>query len=77
MPDDLVMTENGCLNSLSTSISDLDLIAPMAADGLAAAYVSITTLDAGLARVMESCCRTAPPLAHSGDAGQGGRAGGG
>jgi DNA repair photolyase len=32
---------------------DLDLIAPMARDGLAAAYVSITTLDAQLARVME------------------------
>ena len=32
---------------------DLDLIAPMAADGLAAAYVSITTLDPSLARLME------------------------
>ncbi len=32
---------------------DLDLIAPLAADGLAAAYVSITTLDPELARVME------------------------
>jgi DNA repair photolyase len=32
---------------------DLDLIAPMAADRLAAAYVSVTTLDAGLARIME------------------------
>ena len=32
---------------------DLDLIAAMAADGLAAAYVSITTLDSSLARVME------------------------
>ncbi len=32
---------------------DLDLIAPMAAARLAAVYVSITTLDAGLARVME------------------------
>jgi DNA repair photolyase len=32
---------------------DLDLIAPMAADRLAAAYVSITTLDAGLSRIME------------------------
>ena len=32
---------------------DLDLIAPMAASRLAAVYVSITTLDAALARVME------------------------
>jgi len=32
---------------------DLDLIAPMAADRLAAAYVSITTLDPALARVLE------------------------
>jgi DNA repair photolyase len=32
---------------------DLDLIAPMAADRLAAVYVSITTLDPQLARVME------------------------
>ncbi len=32
---------------------DLDLIAPMAKDRLAAVYVSITTLDPALARVME------------------------
>lgn len=32
---------------------DLDLIAPMAADGLAAVYVTITTLDAELARKLE------------------------
>jgi DNA repair photolyase len=32
---------------------DLDLIAPMARDQLAAVYVSITTLDAGLARILE------------------------
>jgi DNA repair photolyase len=32
---------------------DLDLIAPMAREGLAAAYVSITTLDAHLARILE------------------------
>jgi DNA repair photolyase len=32
---------------------DLDLIAPLAADRLAAVYVSITTLDNALARVME------------------------
>lgn len=32
---------------------DLDLIAPMAAIGMAAVYVSITTLDPHLARVME------------------------
>lgn len=32
---------------------DLDLIAPMARDRMAAVYVSITTLDADLARVLE------------------------
>ena len=32
---------------------DLDLIAPMAAQGLAAAYVTVTTLDARLARILE------------------------
>jgi DNA repair photolyase len=32
---------------------DLDLVAPMAARRLAAVYVSITTLDAGLARILE------------------------
>jgi len=32
---------------------DLDLVAPMAAQGLAAVYVSVTSLDAGLARIME------------------------
>jgi DNA repair photolyase len=39
---------------------DLDLIAPLAAERLAAVYVSITTLDASLARVMEP--RAASPL---------------
>ncbi|MEK8050599.1 PA0069 family radical SAM protein [Ideonella sp. DXS22W] len=32
---------------------DLDLIAPMAAERLAAVYVSVTTLDADLARILE------------------------
>ncbi|MDL5032260.1 PA0069 family radical SAM protein [Pelomonas sp. APW6] len=32
---------------------DLDLIAPMAAQGMAAVYVSITTLDPALARILE------------------------
>jgi DNA repair photolyase len=32
---------------------DLDLIGPMAADKLAAVYVTITTLDAGMARTLE------------------------
>lgn len=32
---------------------DIDLIAPMAAEGLAAAYVSLTTLDGSLARILE------------------------
>ena len=52
---------------------DLDLIAPMASERLAAVYVSITTLDSELARVMEP--RAASPqrrlrcietLAHGG-----------
>jgi DNA repair photolyase len=34
-------------------VRDLDLIAPMAEQGLAAAYVSITTLDPKLARILE------------------------
>ena len=32
---------------------DLDLIAPMAREGMAAAYISITTLDPALARLLE------------------------
>jgi len=32
---------------------DIDLIGPMAAQGMAAAYVSITTLDGALARILE------------------------
>jgi DNA repair photolyase len=39
---------------------DLDLIAPMAARRLAAVYVSVTTLDAPLARILEP--RAASPL---------------
>jgi len=35
---------------------DLDLLAPMAARELAAVYVSITTLDAGLSRTLEPRC---------------------
>ena len=38
---------------------DLDLLAPMAADGLASVMVSVTTLDDGLKRIMEP--RTAAP----------------
>ncbi len=34
-------------------LRDLDLLAPMAADGLAAVAISITTLDPGLARTLE------------------------
>jgi DNA repair photolyase len=34
-------------------LRDLDILAPMAAEGLAGVYVSVTTLDNGLARVME------------------------
>jgi DNA repair photolyase len=32
---------------------DIDLIAPMAAQNMAAAYISLTTLDGGLARILE------------------------
>ena len=39
---------------------DLDLLAPLAAERLVAVYVSVTTLDAGLARVLEP--RAAAPL---------------
>lgn len=39
---------------------DVDLLAPMARDGLVAVYVSITTLDPDLARVMEP--RAAAPV---------------
>jgi len=39
---------------------DLDLLAPMAAERLASVHVSITTLDTGLARIMEP--RAAAPL---------------
>ena len=34
-------------------LRDLDLLAPMATDGLASVAVSVTTLDAGLARTLE------------------------
>ncbi|MBO6519276.1 MAG: PA0069 family radical SAM protein [Rhodospirillales bacterium] len=37
-------------------LRDLDLLAPMAAKGLAAVAVSVTTLDARLARTMEPRC---------------------
>ena len=52
---------------------DIDLLAPLARDRLAAVYVSIPTLDAGLARVMEPRAtapqrrlRTIERLAHAG-----------
>jgi DNA repair photolyase len=52
-----VLVEHRHAFSLITKSSgverDLDLIVPMARDGLAAAYVSLTTLDAGLARILE------------------------
>ncbi len=43
----------GLVTKSSTVERDLDLIAPMAADRLAAVYVTITTLDAALARKLE------------------------
>jgi DNA repair photolyase len=55
----LIEVLQGCQHpfSLVTKSSlverDLDLIAPMAAAGLVAVYVSLTTLDPDLARVME------------------------
>jgi DNA repair photolyase len=52
-----VMAECSHAFSLVTKSSgverDLDLIAPMAARKLAAVYVSVTSLDAGLARILE------------------------
>ena len=52
-----VLSECGHAFSLVTKSSgverDLDLIAPMAARGLVAVYVSVTTLDPALSRIME------------------------
>ena len=52
-----VMSECGHPFSLVTKSSgierDLDLVAPMAARGLAAVYVSVTSLDPALARILE------------------------
>ncbi len=52
---------------------DVDLLAPLAADGLVAVYVSITTLDTSLARKLEARCpspqrrlRTVATLARAG-----------
>jgi len=52
---------------------DLDLIAPMAARGLAAVYVSVTTLEPALARILEPRAaaphrrlKTIEALAHAG-----------
>ena len=50
----------GVITKSSGVERDLDLIAPMAALGLATVHVTITTLDAKLARVMEP--RAASPL---------------
>lgn len=41
-------------------LRDLDLLAPMAAEGVAAVMLSITTLDRGLARAMEPRAATPP-----------------
>jgi len=43
----------GIITKSSLVLRDLDLLAPMAADRLASVFVSITTLDRGLARTME------------------------
>src|SRR5204862_5066290 len=43
-------------------LQDLDLLRPLAAEGLVNVNVSLTTLDAGLARAMEP--RAAPPTAR-------------
>jgi DNA repair photolyase len=43
----------GLVTKSSAVERDLDLIAPMAAQGLAAVYVTVTTLDAALARTLE------------------------
>ena len=41
-------------------LRDLDLLAPMAAKGLAKVFLSVTTLDRGLARAMEPRAATPP-----------------
>ncbi len=43
----------GLVTKSSAVERDLDLIAPMAARGLAAVYITLTTLDAKLARILE------------------------
>jgi DNA repair photolyase len=55
-----VLAETGHPFAITTKSSlverDLDLLAPLAADGLTAVYVTITTLDAALARRLEPRC---------------------
>ncbi len=43
----------GIVTKSNLIVRDIDILAPMAAKGLARAYLSITTLDRGLARRME------------------------
>ena len=52
----------GIVTKNALVVRDLDLLAPMAAHSLAHVYVSVTTLDAELARTMEP--RTANPQAR-------------
>jgi DNA repair photolyase len=52
----------GIVTKNAVVLRDLDLLAPMAALNLAHVYVSVTTLDADLARTMEP--RTATPQAR-------------
>ena len=43
----------GIVTKSNLVLRDLDLLAPMAAEGLVKVFVSVTTLDRGLARRME------------------------
>ncbi|QDV35390.1 PA0069 family radical SAM protein [Tautonia plasticadhaerens] len=52
----------GLITKNALILRDLDVIGPMAAEGLVHAHVSLTTLDAGLARSMEP--RTSTPAAR-------------
>jgi DNA repair photolyase len=50
----------GIVTKSALILRDLDILAPMAAEGLAKVAVSVTTLDRGLARTMEPRASTPP-----------------
>ena len=50
----------GIVTKSALILRDLDILAPMAAEGLAKVAISVTTLDRGLARTMEPRASTPP-----------------